>query len=788
MSEPAAALRPAPFLSGLARVTSATLALEVLDTRLLSVITWYSFAYLVIAMGLCGLTAGAVRVYLAPLSFQGPELAASLAKASRQFAYAVPLSLALLLVVPLTTAPVTTTVFVFLAFAAALALPFYPAGIVVAAALTRTSFAIGRVYAVDLVGAALGAPLVPLLLRHLGGESAILFVGAIAAAGSIAFAMAGGDRGAMRHGGGALVLSLVLCAGNTMTRHGLKPIWAKGHLDSQDYALEMWNSHSRVRVWNPQTMPGALWGPGARCAAPNVRQHIIEIDAAAGTTLYEAPDGIDSLGFLACDVTSVPAFLRPGGASAVIGVGGSRDLQIALLTKHAPVYGIEFNGRLLDLLHGPIGLTSRVPNDPAIRLIEDEGRSYLGRTPEKFRLIQASLVDTWAATGAGAHALGENGLYTIEAWRTFLDKLEPDGVFTVSRWTLEMERVASLAVGTMIDAGVEEPRRHIALIGTSLVVTLILGKAPLTPADIDTLSRISEDKGFVLVAPDTLVDGALGAVLDAKSRVELDRATLAPDLDNRPPTDDRPYFFNVLPIEAAFKRLPIVNMGSIEGNQLATRTLVLSFFASLVVTILAILVPLYRRARPSRSAGAELYAGILYFSLIGAGFMLAEIALLQRLGLLLGQPTYSLIVVLASLIGFTGVGSLLSDRLPLAKAPYRSIFPLVIAAVLVVLALAWGAVAPRVVATEISVRIAFAVGITSALGVLLGLAFPTGIRLVSRVRPDETPWLWGVNGAGSVLASSLAVMIAQRWGLSAVLLVSAACYAARLVPIRVLSR
>src|SRR5690348_319621 len=143
-------LRPIPFLIGLALVTSATLALEVLDTRLLSVITWYSFAYLVIAMGLCGLTAGAVHVYLSPEPFEGDKLAGSLARASRRFALAIPVSLALLLVVPLTMAPVATTVFVFIAFAAALALPFYPAGVVVAAALTRTNIAVGRVYAVDL--------------------------------------------------------------------------------------------------------------------------------------------------------------------------------------------------------------------------------------------------------------------------------------------------------------------------------------------------------------------------------------------------------------------------------------------------------------------------------------------------------------------------------------------------------------------------------------------------------------------------------------------------------------
>jgi hypothetical protein len=375
-----AAPRSVPFLLGLGLVTGATLALEVLDTRLLSVIIWYSLAFLVIAMGLFGLTAGAVHVYLTPLAFEGEALCRSLSAAARRFALFVPVSLCCLLSIPLTTAPVGTTFALFVIFAAALALPFYPAGVVVAAALTRTRFRVGRVYAVDLAGAALGAPLVPFLLRALGGESSILLVGIIASAASILFAFSGGDRRGMRLGGAALLVTSALTAGNSLTSHGLKPIWVKGHLDWQDYALEVWNSHSRVRMSNPVVWPALLWG-GGRCNLPPVRQHIIEIDAGAGTGLYEAPDGIGALHFLECDVTNVASMLRPDGAAGIIGVGGSRDLQAALLTGHAPVYGIEFNRLILEILRSPVGITSGVPtNPPFISWKTKAAVSWRGRT------------------------------------------------------------------------------------------------------------------------------------------------------------------------------------------------------------------------------------------------------------------------------------------------------------------------------------------------------------------------------------------------------------------------
>ena len=150
------------FLAGLALVTSCLLALEVLDTRLLSVLTWYSLAFLVIAMGLFGLTAGAVHVYLNPERWTLERLSRSLARDSLLLAVAIPASYVALLVMPLRVEPVATTVVLFIVFAGAIALPFYPAGRVVAAALTRSPFPVGRVYAVDLGGAALGAPLVPL--------------------------------------------------------------------------------------------------------------------------------------------------------------------------------------------------------------------------------------------------------------------------------------------------------------------------------------------------------------------------------------------------------------------------------------------------------------------------------------------------------------------------------------------------------------------------------------------------------------------------------------------------
>lgn len=783
-------MKQGPFLLGLALVTNATLALEVLDTRVLSIVTWYSLAFFVLAMGLCGLTAGAVRVYFWGEELTGDRVPRELSRAALYFALAVPVSYIGLLILPIRSEPIATTYALFLVFSAALALPYYPAGIAIATALTRTRFPIGRVYAVDLAGAALGAPLVPLLLVFLDGGTAIFVMGSVAALAAVAFARAGNDSASGRRATWAFAGLILLSIANRSTDHGFRPIWVKER--PEYYAMveeELWNSHSRIEVLKGAPGPAMYWGMGSKCVAPIVNQRTLVIDGHAATPLYDAAGSLENLRFLECDVTDIANLIRPGGPAAIIGVGGSRDIQAALLAGHSPVYGIELNDRMLEILKSKLGAPALVASRPEVHLIHDDARSWLSRTKKTFRVVQASLIDTWAATGAGAHALGENGLYTLEAWRTFLDRLEPGGVLTVSRWaTIETSRMLGLAVAALLDRGVASPRQHIALVGAGVVNTVIVSRDPLSPTDLSGIRLIAAAKGFNVVAlPDMhAADPELEAVLAATSRAGLLQVTSKDVLDLRPSTDDRPFFFNVVRFSALWRPMPVEATATIEGNMLATRTLGMTVIASLVFAIGTVLWPLARRARPQGHVGRSLVGGLVYFLFIGVGFMLIEIAILQRLGIVLGQPIYGLIVVLSSLIAAAGIGSFLSDALPLSSAPYCYLFPLVISALVVVFALAWPGVAPTISAAETPVRIGWAVFVTVLIGLPLGLAFPAGMRIMRENHADETPWLWGLNGVGSVMASSLAILIALAGGLTVLLLVAAGCYALLTIAIAVM--
>ena len=789
---PGKPLHPRPLLLGLAAVTAATLALEVLLTRLLSVLTWYSLAFLVIGMGLFGLTVGAVEVYLHPDRYRPDRLAASLADRAFECAVAIPVAYAVLLIVPLRVESVATTAVLFVVFSAVIAAPFVFAGAAVSASLTRSGLPVGRLYAVDLVGAAIGAPLVPVVLDALDAGSAIILTGAVAALASASFARAGEDGRRARRGFWAAGVLAVIAVANGGNGHGLVPLWVKGHAEDRAFVdYEAWNSHSRVQVSKEGLMPAMLWGAGSLCTPPQVRQRWLAIDGDAGTAFYAAEDPA-ALPWLMCDVTSLVHLVRPTGPMAVIGVGGSRDIQAALTAGHPSVVGIELNGRILDVLRSPLGFQTGVATDAHVELVHDDGRSWMARSDRLFSVVQMSLIDTWAATGAGAHALGENGLYTVEAWRTFLAHLAPGGVFTVSRWFLggsrdETARLLAVAVATLQERGAEHPRAQLILAQSGAVSTLLVGRDPFSADDIARANGAAAKYGFkILVAPGAPDDSPMVArILDAPDRAALDAVTLGPAFDLRPPIDDRPFFFNMLRVRAWLQPLPNDAGGAIEGNRRATHALGLSFFSSLLLSVVAIVFPLARRARPSGRAGARLAGALAYFAVIGVAFMLVEMALLLRLSLLLGHPAFSLVVVLASLVASAGLGALVSDRLPLDRPAGRLGLSLVLAVLLITASRMLPAWAPQIAPLSLPLRIAFCAALTGALGFPMGMAFPAGMRTYAKDLADEAPWLWGINGVAGVVASSAAVMLALEQGLSALFVIAAVGYAL-LVPLTLL--
>src|SRR5207247_1928107 len=256
---------------------------------------------------------------------------------------------------------------------------------------------------------------------------------------------------------------------------------------------EKWNSFSRIRVRPSPTANPLGWGlsPAFRPARP-VRQLILDIDAGAATVLTEFHGNLEEVQHLRYDVTSLAHYLRRGARVLVIGAGGGRDVLAALVFDQTSVVGVEINEEILRAVTETFGdFTGHLERDPRVHFVNDEARSYIARQRERYDIIQASLIDTSAATAAGAFVLTENSIYTADAWKVFLDHLAPGGILTFSWFYFtdlpaEMYRLTSLARAALLERGIRDVRAHVVLVRQKTtgkrVGTILVSPDPL-PAD-----------------------------------------------------------------------------------------------------------------------------------------------------------------------------------------------------------------------------------------------------------------------------------------------------------------
>lgn len=793
--------RPLTYL-GIFAVALSTLMLEILLTRITSVIAWYHLAFFVISLAMLGMTAGAVAVFLLPKLFADEDIPARLGQSALAYAVATPLAIGPAMAIPLLPIDGLMDFFALLAYGGALAVPFALGGVTLTLALTRAGLPASTAYGVDLCGAALGCALVIPLLDRFDAPSAALVAAAVGALGALCFTLAQGDRPRPRRrmvGAGALAGLLVILgfANASAEFPALRPAWVKAMPEApEQFEYVGWNTYSRVTVDKTAEVPPYLWS-GSRLMPPEllapVPQRTIKIDGAAATTMFEHADELDRHAHIDWDITSFAHEMRRSGPAAVIGVGGGRDVIVAARYGHEQVVGVELNDLIVQLHRDEMADFSRLTRIPGVELVSAEARSHMEGETRRFSVITMSLIDTWASTGAGSYSLSENGLYTAEAWEVFIDRLEDDGIFTVSRWYHpkspgETARMLALAMEVLWRRGVEDPHQHLILLQNFTVATLLISPTPFSDADLDTMQKAAIEKGFTMLATPRrgpLHEGPLQELWSVASRDDLWAWSSSQDLDLTPPTDDRPFFFNMLEPGTWFEDPESVDELDVSflGNLQATQTLVYATLVSLLLTLITVIGPLLARRRELRATGlGDLVAATLYFGLIGLGFMFVEIGLLSRLNVFLGHPTVALAVLLGGIILFTGIGSLLSGKLPVDKGgKLAKLYPLAPFGLVLIAVLASGPLTQSFVGGSMAVRVIIGIVTVAVPALGMGLGFPVGLRLVQRRReldggPELGPWLWGINGAAGVCASGLALGCSMVWGVPATLAVGATCY------------
>jgi hypothetical protein len=800
--------RPTRLDLGIFLISFAVLLEELLLTRIFSVTMFYHLSFLVVSLAMLGFGASGLLVNLWPGRFRRERLWSQLAWAAIGFGLAT--------VVAVRTAfRVRVSLEVMGANWLRLALlyllcfiPFLLGGLVVALILSYHAEQANRLYFFDLLGAALGCLVFIPATNWLGAPTAVLAGAAVAALSAVVLA----GKEAPRPRRLAIVLgALAIVAGvaNNLVRRPFFDVRiVKGEVQPPMLALE-WNSFSRVEVvgtketmWEPR--PPFFAGYSKTLDAGfKIPEIWLRYDAGAATQITRFDGDASRLRHVRHDVTSAPHQMGPRRNVLVIGPGGGRDLLSALHMGSPSITGVEINPITIELMRGQFrdfsgGLYAGFPG---VTVINDEGRSFVRHATGEYDLIQASLVDTWAASAAGAHALTENNLYTVEAFEDYLRRLAPEGVVAFSRWfgqpADESLRVVTLAIEALRRQGLGEAAPRVFVVRTNgeetglpSLGTILVKRSPFTPDELGRLRGWAEQMRFVIdYAPD---DAALGVTPGDFHRLlgpDSSRFIAEFPADISAVHDDRPFFFNRVPLVAwAAHRLglPAARAGQGELTQ-GGQTLLLSLIVTGVCTLLLLLLPLAAAGWKGKTADSQslslaavgrrraaLWA--LYFAGLGLGFIMVEIVLIQHFSLFLGYPVYSLSVVLFTVLLASALGSYWAGRWASGRA-----LPRILALLCGVLAFyAWAL--PRLLDATLSastpLRIALAVLVVAPLGLLMGMPFPTGLRRAGREAAGLVSWAWAVNGGASVFGSTLTVLISMTYGFTASLLAGAVAYAA----------
>jgi spermidine synthase len=676
-----------------------------------------------------------------------------------------------------------------LAVCAALAMPYFFGGLAVTACLASSGAGIHRSYLVNLLGSAAGCFGVALLLKPLTAPVLLGAVCLLAVAGGALFARGGAAAPAkVTLALGAAIAAVATAwpsafyAFNPDVTGQLPALRAVASTAPNVKVREVysaWDLAARVEFHAFDGWPAGLPEP--------IETYFYSQDGSAGSVVFGVGDDVRR-GHGLFDRTLYGAGYAlhgaPRGARVlIIGLGGGPDMLGAHYFGAGEITGVDINGSAIEAIAGPLAAFSgNLYARPGVRVERIDGRTFVRSTRETYDLIVMSGADTKSVGAAGALATSENHLYTVEGFVEYLSRLRPNGVIALLRFgDYDRLKLASIGVAALRRIGAAHPEAHFAVLEQGLWNSVLLCRDPVPDERLAALRQWAEavppTTGIAIPyydliglgfadAPKVLHPAAangsdVGAFFAAVARGEEVAYVDALEQNYSPTTDDRPFFFD------GQRRDRLL---ASPGPAYVAMGWFLVTVSVLALAFIALPVPLFLRRR---TGAAPLGRTLVYFGALGAGFMVLEIGLIQKLVLFLGHQSYAITVVLATLLVGAGLGSLASGRFrDGARAVRRVVVPCIIAgawAIVLTLDLFGGELA----SLPLGARLALATAALFPLGFCLGMPFPTALAGLATRSPGIEPWAIAANGFTSVVGSALALPLAMLLGYRAVL--AAAC-------------
>ena len=738
-----------PFLLylGIFLISASGVMLEVAITRIFSARIWYHYAFVAISIALLGWGLGGLFLHILKQVGLVKSQIGTMVILALACSIGIPASLWVIVRIPVTTHNLS------IYFAAAV-VPFLFAGMTLALALDHFKPLTSRLYFADLVGASFGAAGITFILTLLGGELTVFSLSLLPLLAALCFLKSEANP---KYAAVGVVFIAILAFAFADNR------WSVLHIEQGSKGM---HQHMRaipnlqiVRTgWNSYSRIDAVEG----FDSPFLARIYIDSDAWTNIVAWDGqltnlPEGKKWFRYIPFDLVERPKTL-------IIGPGGGVDVMLSLLANSESVTAVELNPIIIDIVRSYGERTGNIYNRPDVNLVLNEGRNFVSRSPDRFDLIVLGFVDSWASVSSGGLALSENYLYTTEAFADYFAHLTDRGVLVFIRWQTDIPRLVSTTAAMLERRGgsARDVGGYISILlekkprtDEPTAMLYMLRKTPFTEQEAMKLKQLSE-KNFLVHIPYVTSQAPYSNLF--KGEISLHDFYNRFDSRVEPVFDNRPFYFAT---EKPY---------GVPGFMLGLLPMV--FIPALLFCIIASTV-----GRIQQIPTFSFIRAIAYFSCLGMGFMLVEISLLQQLILLLGHPIFTLSVILFSLLISCGIGSYVSGHVPAEVLRARI---KVVCLGVVLLALVYLSALPPVIRALLPLPLGARILLTAVLifptGFLLGMPFPSGLRLIANWDAKGPPLFWGLNGVMSVVGSMLAMFLGIVLGFQMTLGFGGLCY------------
>jgi spermidine synthase len=637
-----------------------------------------------------------------------------------------------------------------------------------------------KVYASDLIGAAIGSVLIVFALK-LGGITVNLLVAVIASIPAVLLCIKESSNKKKKTSSCLLMggLMFILLFNYYTDFFGMMP-------SSKGADKEM--AHLLAHPTRGASVVESRWSAFGRTDLvrdeEDLNEMVFFIDGTAGTSMYRFDKDIGSLdkhefhhfpGYF-------PLKLLPEKEKEkvlIIGAGGGREVLISLLGGAKEITAVEVNKDLVDLMKEYADFNGGIYNSfPGVEVVVEEGRNFIRAMKEQYDIIMLTLPVTNTSRSPEGFALTENFLFTVESISDYLDRLKPSGrLIVVVHGELEIYKLIFTSLAALKKRGVSqsEAMTHMYTVGPKIFPVFVLKRSPLTIEEAERVHESMHEMEFSSISSFIPFVEQVKYVISLGEEIYLEHFMLNKslyllfegeinadelinfaDADLKVVTDDDPFFYKfnrgiplMLPLVLIFSTIAMIGGWLMRPGHTGERHF---------------------------SMNNVLF--LFLFSLLGVGFMLIEISLFQKFILFLGQPVYSISILLFSILIGAGIGSWMSGILWKRRTLFKlRLAALMVGLVVVIYVLFLKQVFVFFLGTPFLTRIFISFLLLTPLGFFMGMPFPLGMKLLAESGLKQyVPRMWGVNGIGSVLGSALAIILAISFGFSYSMILGAILY------------